>query len=249
MSSEHDPSSADATPTGGGGLRLIRYGAFAAIAIALVAYPFIRHSRSSQTATQAEPQSGTAPRMPSAAEAAGLNSSLGFYQAGQYQQAIEAAKRALVANPDSAPAYNNIGSSWLQLKNYDEAEKALQTALRIDPGFELARNNLAWLARERAAAAAPPVDPRSYEGQINRSLASYQAGRYQESIDAAREALKANANSAEAYNNIAAGFAAMGKWDEAIPNAQQAIKLKPDFQLAKNNLAWALRGKSEAARK
>ncbi len=68
----------------------------------------------------------------------------------------------------------------------------------------------------------------------------HQTGKYQESIDAARNALRLKPNYPEAYNNIAAAYEAMSMWDPAIEAAQQALRLKPDYQLAKNNLAWSI---------
>ena len=44
---------------------------------------------------------------------------------------------------------------------------------------------------------------------------------------------------AEAFNNLAAGYASMRMWNEAIDAAAEAVRLHPDFQLARNNLAWA----------
>lgn len=60
-----------------------------------------------------------------------------------------------------------------------------------------------------------------------------------DAISAARQALAIDPNSAMAYNNIAAGYAALGVWDLAIENARRALRIQPDFALARNNLAWA----------
>jgi protein O-mannosyl-transferase len=78
------------------------------------------------------------------------------------------------------------------------------------------------------------------ENLLALSLAYHQARRYEDCIQAARDALRLRPNYAEAYNNIAAGYQSMGRWDEAIAAAQEAIRLKPDFQLARNNLTYAL---------
>ena len=82
---------------------------------------------------------------------------------------------------------------------------------------------------------------------LNESLTLNQAGRYDESIAAARHALKIDPAMAEAWNNIAANYEAMHRWDDAIDAAQKAIVLKPGFQLAKNNLAWSISQKKLGA--
>jgi len=77
------------------------------------------------------------------------------------------------------------------------------------------------------------------EGFLSLSLSYYQAGRYEDCIIAAQQALHLNPNYAEAYNNIAAASNALGRFDDGIRAAQEAVRLKPDFELARNNLAWA----------
>ena len=82
---------------------------------------------------------------------------------------------------------------------------------------------------------------------LNRSYELYQAGRYAEAVAAAQAVLKANPNSADAYNNMAAAYAGLKMWDEAARNAQEALRLRPDYQLARNNLVWILQEKQKIA--
>jgi tetratricopeptide (TPR) repeat protein len=92
-----------------------------------------------------------------------------------------------------------------------------------------------------AAAPMPtPAEPKTPEDFLTMSLNYELAGKHDECIAAANQALKLRPGYAEAYNNIAAAQQSMGHWDEAIKASTEAIRLKPDFQLAKNNLAWEL---------
>jgi len=174
-----------------------------------------------------------------------INASLAKYKQGQYAESIDLARKALALDPKSADAYVNIGAGYGAMGQWDEAIKNEQEALRLKPDFQLAKNNLAWYSQEKAggktvaSVAAPTVDD-----LINQSMSLNQAGKYDESIAAARKALAINPNSAEAWNNIAASNEAMHKWDAAIAAAQKAVALKPDFQLAKNNLAWSISQKA-----
>ena len=90
--------------------------------------------------------------------------------------------------------------------------------------------------------------PQCAGGLLNASLRQYQAGDFQGSIDTARKALALKPDFAEAYNNIAAGFASLKRWDEAIQAAHEALRLKPDYPLAQNNLRWAEGEKQKADR-
>ncbi len=166
-----------------------------------------------------------------------------YYQAGRYDETVQASRALLKIDPNSADAYNNMAVAYLGLKNYDEAIRSAEQALRLRPEFQLARNNLVWIRQEQAKSESQPAAaaaPGTAEFFLNQSLSYYQAGRYPECIDAARQALKLHPDYAAAYNNIAAASAGLGKWDEAILNAQLALHIDPNFQLAKNNLAWAV---------
>jgi tetratricopeptide (TPR) repeat protein len=161
---------------------------------------------------------------------------------------LAAAKKALALKPDSALAYNNIGAAYAALAQWDLAQESERAALRVQPGLEIAKNNLAFYERQKAAGAGRPGDKSTAEDWLNASLKDSLAGEYEKSIDDAKEALRLRPGYAEAYNNIAFGYASLGKWDEAIGAAEETVRLKPDFQLAKNNLAWARTEKAKARR-
>jgi tetratricopeptide (TPR) repeat protein len=177
-----------------------------------------------------------------------INASLYRYQSGDYAGCIAAAQQALKINPNSALAYNNIGAAYAGMKQWSQAIDSERQALRLQPEFTLAKNNLALYAQLKAGKESPPAAAMPPEEWLNASLRANQAGRYQESIQDARAALRLRPNYAEAYNNIAAGYESLGQWDEAIAAAKEAIRINPGYQLAKNNLAWSLEQKSKSAR-
>ena len=69
-------------------------------------------------------------------------------RAGEFRECIAMCEKALEIDPDSAFAYNNIGTACVSLAEYDRAIAACQKALEIDPDLEIATNNLA-LAQQR----------------------------------------------------------------------------------------------------
>ena len=168
-----------------------------------------------------------------------IETSLVQYRRGNYEGCIESAREALKLKPDSAEAYNNIGAAYAGLNQWDQAIENEREALRLDPHLAIARNNLALYTAERNQYQLQPSANRTAEDWLNASLRDNRAGRYEQSIQDARAALRLRPDYAEAYNNIAAAYASMHEWDNAISAAQNAVRLKPDFQLAKNNLAWA----------
>lgn len=81
---------------------------------------------------------------------------------------------------------------------------------------------------------------------LAQSLADAQGRRFEECLTAAREAIQANPQLAEAHNNAGWCAANLGRWDEGIGNVREALRLKPDLLVAKNNLEWMLSQKAAA---
>lgn len=70
-----------------------------------------------------------------------INLSLEFYQKEKYQTSIAAARKSIAIAPN-AIAYNNICSSYNQLKEYQKAIAACTEALKLDARSKLAKGNL-----------------------------------------------------------------------------------------------------------
>lgn len=178
-----------------------------------------------------------------------MNLSLRRAQAHEYQGCVDAARQALKLQPNNVEAYNNIGWCSASMGQWDDGIQNIREALRIKPDFQLATNNLAWMLAEKAKGSGPPAPAAPLtpaDSYLTHSLEHAQAHRYQECVDTARQALKLQPNSAEAYNNIGFCLASTGQWDEGIRNMREALRIKPDFQLANNNLAWMLAEKAKA---
>jgi Tfp pilus assembly protein PilF len=78
-----------------------------------------------------------------------LNLSLFYYNAGKYDQCIEACKKAIQLKPDYALAYNNMCSAYNALKIFDKAIEAGKKAVSLQPDFELAKNNLKFAISQK----------------------------------------------------------------------------------------------------
>src|SRR5258708_10705362 len=111
------------------------------------------------------------------------------YQEGRYQDSIDAEQNAMKADPKSSSAYNNIAVSLLALKRYDEAIVNVQLALRIQPDFALAANNMAWIQGEKAKASGFVPLPKSAaatpQSHLEQSYSAYLHGQFRECITAA----------------------------------------------------------------
>jgi tetratricopeptide (TPR) repeat protein len=81
-----------------------------------------------------------------------LETSLALHQAGQFEEALKAAREALRLRPDYAEAWNNIAAANEGLGRWDDAIAAATQAIRLKPDFQLARNNLAWSLQQKQKA-------------------------------------------------------------------------------------------------
>lgn len=81
----------------------------------------------------------------------------------------------------------------------------------------------------------------SPENFLTLSLEYYNAGRFEDCINACEEALKLKPDYDYAYNNICSAYNMLGKWDKAMEAGKKAVALNPGSQLAKNNLEWAVK--------
>ena len=56
---------------------------------------------------------------------------------GQYEKAIELSKKGLIGNPDQLSVYLTLAASYCILNKTEEARKAVEEILRIDPNFSI----------------------------------------------------------------------------------------------------------------
>jgi tetratricopeptide (TPR) repeat protein len=160
---------------------------------------------------------------------------------GRTEDALANLKAALALNPSLMDTRYLLLQVYSEQRDWTVLKALAEDSLKLAPSDPTIR---AYLA------AGNKPGQRTPEQLLDLSLRHHQAGRYQECIDAAREALRLRPNYAEAYNNIAAAYESMGQWDNAIQAAKEALRIKPDFELARNNLRYSeAQKRAEAAKR
>jgi Flp pilus assembly protein TadD len=191
------------------------------------------------------PAAGTVTPVETAASL--LEQSLTAAKAERFADCIESARKAANLDPGMAIAHMNIGWCASKLGQWDEGIRNTREALRLQPDMEAARNNLNWMLGEQAkASGSPPAGEMTADAALALSVHHANARRFQECIDAARQAIALRPDSADAHNNLGYCYGGLGKWDEGIASAREALRLRPDFQTAKNNLLWMVRESGRA---
>ncbi len=166
---------------------------------------------------------------------------------GRWDEAIEAARRALALDADEARAHAAVGEALQGLERLPEALEAYRSALRVRPEdpallLRLGVTLHALGRREEAADAyrqALRLRPGDAQTHKNLGVACYQMGRGEESVAALREAVRLRPDFARAHNDLGLALFSLRRLPEAIEACKQAIRIRPDFARAHNNLGVA----------
>jgi tetratricopeptide (TPR) repeat protein len=123
----------------------------------------------------------------------------------------------------SAEVWFNKGFALSSLGKHDEAIKAYDDAIRLNPNDASAWNN--------------------------KGTALYTQGKYDDAIKAFDEAIRLNPKYADAWNNKGTALCKLSKYDDAVKAYDEAIRLGPNYANAWYNKGLALKdqGKHEDA--
>ncbi len=149
-----------------------------------------------------------------------VNLGKAYLEAGQYQEAIAASRRALELNPKLDRAHYNIGRAYQALEQHEEAIASYRRALEIRPELIEARNNLgnAYLVL----------------GKTEAALIEY------------RLALSIHPH-AQVFHNLGKAHLNLGQLDSAAAGFGKALALDPSYQEPYRGLIKAHRPHPELA--
>lgn len=156
-------------------------------------------------------------------------------------------KNLIKKEPANAAAHNNLGVANIMLKNYMQGIASCSEAIKLDTGFQLAKNNLKWAIDEKNKVLAQigqlakvAEDKRDEAYFIQLGFCSFQIGDYDQSILAWNEGLKKFPSGAVTfYNNIGSALVLKKEYPAAIVHFNKALAIDANNQLAKNNIDWA----------
>jgi len=117
---------------------------------------------------------------------------------------------------EEAVAANRQAIDLAMQGQLDEAVVSFERALRLNPDYPDAHNNL---------------------GNV-----FYFQKRYAEAVACYEQAIRMRPDFAEAYNNLGNSLSCLKRHQEAADNCRKALALQPDFAGAHNNLGVALKG-------
>jgi len=172
------------------------------------------------------------------------------YSAGQFQAAADAFRKALEADPRSARARINLGSSLVRLDQTEEAISQFRQALELEPQNLTARFNLGQLllSRDQAGEAVSLLEavtqqsPNDAEANLSLAQAYERLGRVELALAAYRQTVRLDPSVEQAWIGGSQLLVEQGRNTEAIQVLEQAHKGLPSNGRIAHALARMLAG-------
>ena len=134
-----------------------------------------------------------------------------LYRSGQIEEAVSSCRKLLSSYPESTTVINVLGAALLAQGKSDEALRAFEEAIRLEPDVA--------------------------EYYCNRGNAQKQMGQWENAFASYDKAIQLKPEYADAHNNLANGLMDLGRLDEAVASYETAIELRPGLAEAHRNLS------------
>lgn len=185
-----------------------------------------------------------------------LGQGIDLFQAGKYDQAINAFKRSAALSPfsdNSAKSYDYIGQAYLKQDKTDEAIKTYKEASRIYPQraeFRVALGDIYLKADMKEDAlsefeTAVKLDPDDAESRYSLGQSYLTAGDLDKARGQFAAVVKLSPVSAVGYYGLGQIARAEGDLEDAVSRLTQAIRVNKDFELAYLELGYAYADQGE----
>ncbi len=153
-----------------------------------------------------------------------------------------------INSPNSSKAWNNKGSALYKLNKSDEAIKAYDKAIEINPQisetwnnkgialYELNRSDEAMKAYDKAI----EINPNNSDAWYNKGLVLYKLNKQYEAMKAYDKVIEIDPQYSKAWNDEGVVLYNLNKSYEAIKAYDKAIGINPRYSKAWNNKGLAL---------
>jgi tetratricopeptide (TPR) repeat protein len=128
-----------------------------------------------------------------------------YVQERKFQEALKFLKKGYEIDPSSPELLQNLAGVYIMMGNYADARRACEASLAIDSKNELVHNNLAFILLH---------DKKEVDA----------------AIEHARKAIEIFPQYADAYLNLARGYAAKGLAAQSIEAYRHAVLINPTLK-------------------
>jgi tetratricopeptide (TPR) repeat protein len=174
--------------------------------------------------------------------AAHFNLGMALREKGDLEAALQHLRRVVEADRDNAATHYELGQTLRQSGDLGGAVAAFERAIEINPELREGYYSLGAALKQQAATMRKPATPASSaaDGAVERAKAAAAGGDLRTAEGALVEALRLDANHAEAHTLQGYVLGQQGNLSAAIPHLQRATVLRPEWPEARYNLGAAL---------
>lgn len=170
-----------------------------------------------------------------------LDEGLGFYNQGQYEQALTAFNSALELDDQQPALWANLGNTHAKLDQSDQALEAYEKAIAIAPEDPTLYQNLGGIyaamgntdkARElyeQAVTLSAYGDPKDAAiNYYNMGVTFINSGQTEDAVEALQNAIEADPSYAEAYYQLGVCFLGMGQMEDSVNSLKHYLEIASD---------------------
>jgi|GEM_PF-586233 len=188
-------------------------------------------NQSAQSNRGAEPMIDLPTRMTREEES--LSKAVDLYASGDLESALRELERAIAINPRFTRAYIESGDIYMELAEYDRAERQFAAAVRNEPRNFMAQYRHASVLHKlgsleeskRAYLRALSIRPTDFDANLGLSIVQLESGLPEQAISYAQRAVRADPPSGRARMHLGNVYAAMDQHEDAIVEYQQAADM------------------------
>lgn len=170
---------------------------------------------------------------PKTREEASFAQAVQLHASGDLQAALRELENAIAFNPQFTPAYLESGDIFMELAQYEQAERQYALAVRNEPRNFMAQFRHAQVLHKldsleqsnRAYLRALSIRPASYDANLGISTVLLELGRAEQSLPYGQRAVRSEPPSGRARMHLGNVYAALDQHEEAVIEYQQAAEL------------------------
>lgn len=168
---------------------------------------------------------------------------------GNYREAYELLRKAVVQYPNNFEAQGNIAKLLWLMGRTEEALQHYSEALRLGPKNPSPYVDIGIIKAEQGdftgardyLEKARALRPDDMEIRVNLALLSDRQGKYADALREFSAIIHDNPGNALAYNGIGVVYLETGRIGEAMNSFRTALRIEPGLEVARKNLELAMR--------
>jgi tetratricopeptide (TPR) repeat protein len=178
-----------------------------------------------------------------------LQYAIKLHQQGQLDQAAQIYQQLIQVNGRDADAHNLLGAIWVAKKQYQDAVKHLNKAVKLAPKYASAQYNLGkcYIDMGEPKRALGPLlnavrlDKNMLDAMFLLANCQIQLGMLDDAVLNYEKVLEVAPEHIEALNNLGNAWQDLVQPEKALDYHRRALKVAPEYLLAMLSLAEALR--------